>query len=85
MKERRADTEKARDENEEVEHLEMELNEFPGNWGGIVAYECPAQLHSSVVDKTLEKFGWKLRFELARFSHTPQPQIFRYQLHDFFS
>jgi hypothetical protein len=46
MKGRRVDTEKARDENEEVEHLEMELNDFPGNWGGIVACECPAQLHS---------------------------------------
>jgi hypothetical protein len=37
-----------------------------------------------VVDR-FEKFGWTLRFELARSSHTAQPQSHLYRLPEFFS
>lgn len=56
MNGRRADTVKARDENEGNEHLDMELNEFLGNRGGIVASERPRQLQSRSFDMFFENF-----------------------------
>ena len=57
MKGRRADAEKARDESAGVEHRDMELKEFLGNWGGIVACELPWAASQHVVERRSKSLG----------------------------